>query len=443
MYSIVKIIQGRCRPWNISIAALICLTVYNVMLTVKLMYTQECPKQQRITIQKIPQVVYQKCNKNTQYNQDDPFSTLDLELGRWDDQHKYKLFDNIVVGDKYVVLNELFKTCLATQGSLDKLPSLIEVANNWNGPISLATFAASEEELNALLFYILYLKKCNEKINDKVSFHLALTKERRPKKYTIDEDRLREVKCDSPVEVLQHLTKNLKKGSNQWRAKLPYPQNHLRNLARKNCQAGFVFLTDVDIIPSSNMAESLDVFLGEAECKEGEKKCAYVVPTYEIDERVAFPHNKTDLVRMANKGLARPFHHKVFIYNQYATNFTRWQSTKDETNDVHISHPVTNFEFLYEPFYIAPDIVPPHDERFIGYGYTRNSQVYEMYVAGYEFLVLSPIFTCHWGLQVKRSRPTWREHQNNLNRKHFEAFKKEVFARYNRDPLNFMNTRKN
>lgn len=42
---------------------------------------------------------------------------------------------------------------------------------------------------------------------------------------------------------------------------------------------------------------------------------------------------------------------------------------------MHISHPVTNFEFFYEPFYVAPDVVPPHDERFIGYGYTRNSQV--------------------------------------------------------------------
>lgn len=44
-------------------------------------------------------------------------------------------------------------------------------------------------------------------------------------------------------------------------------------------------------------------------------------------------------------------------------------------NELHVSHNVTNFEFLYEPFYVAPDTVPPHDERFIGYGFTRNSQV--------------------------------------------------------------------
>ncbi|CAH1104308.1 unnamed protein product [Psylliodes chrysocephalus] len=431
-------IQGRCRVWNICIAALIFLTAYNVMLTVKLMYTQDCPKHH--SIQKVPEIIYEKCNKDIEYIQDEIYSNLNLNLGRWDNQHKYKLFDNFLVGKKYTILSDLYETCLATQGSLEKLPSLIEVAHNWNGPISVATFAASEEELNALLLYILYLRKCNEKIIDKVTFHLALAKERKPKQFNIDTQKLKELKCNNPTEVVQHLSKNLQKGSNQWRSRLPYPQNHVRNLARKNCQTRFTFLTDVDIIPSKGMAEVLDAYLRENKCKD---KCAYVVPTYEIDDRVMFPHNKTELIRLANKGLARPFHHKVFIYNQFATNFSRWQNTKDETEDVHISHPVTNFEFFYEPFYVAPDVVPPHDERFIGYGYTRNSQVYEMYVAGYKFHVLSPIFTCHWGLQVKRSRPPWREHQNTLNRKLFDSFKKEVFARYNKDPLNLIKPKKN
>jgi len=59
----------------------------------------------------------------------------------------------------------------------------------------------------------------------------------------------------------------------------------------------------------------------------------------------------------------------------------RWQASADSEDDtVRISHNVTNFEFLYEPFYVAPDTVPPHDERFLGYGYTRNTQV-----SGYTF----------------------------------------------------------
>lgn len=141
----------------------------------------------------------------------------------------------------------------------------------------------------------------------------------------------------------------------------------------------------------------------------------------------------------------------------------RWESgigsPQDETN---ISHNVTNFEFLYEPFYVSSDTVPPHDERFLGYGFTRNtqviafekynnifinflffpSQVYEMFVAGYQFQVLTPIFTCHWGLQNKKSRPAWRERQNNLNRKQFEVFKKEIYARYHRDPLQMLQPKK-
>lgn len=95
-------------------------------------------------------------------------------------------------------------------------------------------------------------------------------------------------------------------------------------------------------------------------------------------------------------------------------------------------------KFLYEPFFVAPDLNPPHDERFIGYGYTRNTQVYEMFVAGYQFQVLTPIFTIHWGLQNKKGRPAWREHQNNINRKQFEIFKREVFARYHKDPLKML-----
>lgn len=143
----------------------------------------------------------------------------------------------------------------------------------------------------------------------------------------------------------------------------------------------------------------------------------------------------------------------------------RWEADKATSNDdTGISHNVTNFEFLYEPFYVATDVAPMHDERFVGYGFTRNTQVnsmeiapklersteyvqfffqvYEMYVAGYQFHVLAPIFTCHWGLQNKKSRPAWRERQNNMNRKQFDVFKKEIYARYHRDPLQMLQPKK-
>ena len=56
-----------------------------------------------------------------------------------------------------------------------------------------------------------------------------------------------------------------------------------------------------------------------------------------------------------------------------------------------------------------------------------------MNLSGWQFLVLSPIFSIHWGLQKKKGRPTWRERQNSNNRNKFQQFKKEIFAKYNRD----------
>ncbi|XP_019767837.2 beta-1,4-glucuronyltransferase 1 isoform X2 [Dendroctonus ponderosae] len=480
--------QSKWRFWKLSIFILLFLTMYNIFLTIKLMYASSCDKNQpEVLFEPIkaeppaigcsdkvlesygsqPEISKSSTSKSLPDNRDiendnRPLTVkynlkLDLALGRSDDRMRYLLFDNVIVGDKFVHLTGLYKTSLATQSSLDKIASIIESSLHWGGPISLAIFAGSEKELNGLLMYIIYLRKCNVRIKERVSFHLAILKDKGPKKILIDDERISKMGCDDPIGVLKSLLKEVNKGVSDahiyiksslnfflkgispWRFKIPYPQNVLRNLARKNCRSEYTFLIDVDIIPSKGMAESLNIFLGTQKCQG---KCAYVVPTYELYERVAFPPDKTDLVRLANKGLARPFHHKVFIYNQYATNFSRWERFQDPDMNIRISHTVTNFEFLYEPFYIANDTVPPHDERFIGYGYTRNSQVYEMFVAGYEFLVLSPIFTCHWGLQVKKTRPPWREHQNNLNRRQFDQFKKEIFSRYNKDPLNMIKPKK-
>lgn len=63
-----------------------------------------------------------------------------------------------------------------------------------------------------------------------------------------------------------------------------------------------------------------------------------------------------------------------------------------------------------------------------------------MFMAGYTFYVLSPIFTCHWGLQLKKTRPHWRERQNTMNGRQFELFKREIFAKYNKDPLHMVKT---
>ena len=60
----------------------------------------------------------------------------------------------------------------------------------------------------------------------------------------------------------------------------------------------------------------------------------------------------------------------------------RWEKHALEFSITGIIHPVTNFEFFYEPFYVSRDDVPEHDVRFVGYGFTRNTQVSQVAIKG-------------------------------------------------------------
>lgn len=226
---------------------------------------------------------------------------------------KFLLFiDFAVTGERFKELSEEYVVCLATQGSVEKLYSLVQVAHHFSGPISAAVFAAGNDELYLLQLYVTYLRKCYPAIRDSVSFHLAIPKDRAPT-YLRDglSEKFSQFNCAQPETTLNELMKYRSIETTKWRTKNPYPQNHLRNVARKGCQNDFVFLTDVDIIPSMNFAENLDKFLRTTKCQSD--KCAFVIPTYEIDNRVKFPKDKFDLIRLAKKGLARPFHHKVSV----------------------------------------------------------------------------------------------------------------------------------
>lgn len=248
------------------------------------------------------------------------FDDLILAHGRWDASRQFKYFDFASIGNRFDELSKVYDVCLATQSSLERLYSLVNVAQNWAGSISLAVYVAGDDELYLLQLYLSYLQNCFVNIRDAVTIHLAYPRKRAP---TIVRKHLKSdysnFICDQPELTLKKLMKFRTAETIKWRLKNAYPQNHLRNLARKGCQSENVFLTDIDIIPSINFTQNLDKFLRKNQCT----KCAYVVPTYEIDNRAKFPQSKTDLLRLAKKGLARPFHHKVFIYNQFATNFSR------------------------------------------------------------------------------------------------------------------------
>ena len=53
-----------------------------------------------------------------------------------------------------------------------------------------------------------------------------------------------------------------------------------------------------------------------------------------------------------------------------------------------------------------------------------------MALSGWTFHVLSPIFTVHWGMQMKQRRPAWRKAQMDINRRLFDVIHQELKAKY-------------
>jgi len=162
---------------------------------------------------------------------------------------------------------------------------------------------------------------------------------------------------------------------------LLYPQNTMRNLARQHCKTEWVMCPDIDMVfpdldpdPSTpSMYSKLNTFLKTPRAVDCEK-CAFVFPLYEIknfDNRV--PSSKKVLLEYVKKQSAQIYHTRIFVENQRQSNLSDWEKLplKDE---IQISAKI-NYTWWYEPVYIVKQGAPNFDERYIGYGMTRNTQV--------------------------------------------------------------------
>ncbi|XP_054707673.1 beta-1,4-glucuronyltransferase 1-like [Uloborus diversus] len=346
---------------------------------------------------------------------------------RTDSRRTYIIHDAVVVGNAYH--SHVGHVTLATQCSVDRLHLLLEVAHAWKAPMSVAVFVPGIDFYIAKV-YIAYLRLCSQVIRTNATFHFLYHRDMPPPDIeTQDHNRQAVPACSRSGEALPLLLRYRTGSFRRWWQQALHPQNHLRNVARRGARTPYHFLTDIDIMPVPGLPRQLDVFLATSEHAHSCPKCVYVVPTYEMPERLPVPKSKTELVERVRRKQSRPFHAKVFIHNQYATNHTLWEKIPD-SHRLEAAYKITNYEFFYEPFYVAKANVPLHDERFIGYGFTRNTQVFEMHLAGFEFWVLNPAFAVHRGVQNKRGRGAWRERQNIINRKQFIRFKHEMALKY-------------
>ncbi|XP_065205600.1 beta-1,4-glucuronyltransferase 1-like [Planococcus citri] len=351
---------------------------------------------------------------------EEPNQEVILSSSRTSPNDKYLMYDKVAYGEKYAVISKISEVTLTTQSSLDRLTSFGFSASKWTGPISLAVYVNEPNEYCAFKKFLRYLKRCKSDIYDRTCFSLATPKETDLiENKTLSQCYQESISCSSSVnDILNIQIKKSTDTSKQYPQGPGYPQNTMRNLAKYNSLTSYHLMLDIDIIPSPKMSASLDKFFKDKPVF----KNGLVIPTYEISKKAKFPANKAELVNLKRKGQAQPFHKDVFALNQNATDFAKWEKIHDTFDDVKIVYDVPKFHLCYEPFFVEHRSGPFYNESFIGYGFTRSSHAYEMYMKNGNFQVLSPVFTVQLGLQKVKEWSPERQKENTSNLLIFQEF---------------------
>ncbi|XP_064481748.1 beta-1,4-glucuronyltransferase 1-like isoform X2 [Ornithodoros turicata] len=357
---------------------------------------------------------------------------LSLNDSHLDRRKLYRIHENVILAKKSIA-QEHNVVCLSSIASLSHLHWLPELAEHWTGPASVSVFVHGHA-LEFVIVYISFLRSCFPTIRDNFTFHLVFPADHNESLTIVNDDLPRILQHDSDVplfcssykDLSSYFTGLLKKFGD---TRTMFPQNHLRNVAREGCSASqFYYMIDVDAMPQYGLYERLLEFLPRRQPCD---KCLYVVPAFEGNVQVSHPRTKKELLaRYGKKKHFRVYHVIAFWKNQGATNITRWMSLPDE-EELKPAYEA-NFKFGYECFYVGPHTVPKYRERFIGYGFTRNVQTLESYLAGYKFLVLNNAFMIHRGLRNRTRNEPFREKEKTHNYKTFLAFRGTLQKTYGR-----------
>ncbi|KAG8438396.1 hypothetical protein GDO86_008903 [Hymenochirus boettgeri] len=154
-----------------------------------------------------------------------------------------------------------YDVTLVAQLSMDRLQMLELICRHWEGPMSLALYL-SDAEAQQFLRYAQASEVLQSRTN--VGYHVVY-----------------------------------KEGQ-------LYPVNLLRNVALKNAQTPYVFLSDIDFLPMYGLYESLKKSIAQLDSYRSPK--ALIVPAFEtLRYRLSFPKSKAELLSMLDMGALYTF----------------------------------------------------------------------------------------------------------------------------------------
>ncbi|XP_071548727.1 beta-1,4-glucuronyltransferase 1-like [Panulirus ornatus] len=311
---------------------------------------------------------------------------------------------------------------LVTQCSFARLHRLPLLAKHWQGPISIAVFALSGE-VQAVVQTFHLLRQCYPGIKENVTFSLIFPLNSPTSPHLTPTSNT--TPCEKIFSEIDQVNYDIKG--------IQYPANLLRNSARKATITPLMMVIDIDIVPSSGLHDAFVSYANEKNLfgeNSGEEKTVWVVPIYEIKESAGIPKTKQDLLKMRENGTARPFYQETCLNCQRYTNYEAWEKSRE--GRVGYVEPLYEvlWKAVWEPFYIGRNNIPLYDERFRQFGYNRISQVCELHMAGYRFLVLDTAFAVHEGFKTAGGFHKTKDMELEKNRILFRQFREELKDKY-------------
>ncbi|CAG9860970.1 unnamed protein product [Phyllotreta striolata] len=239
---------------------------------------------------------------------------------------------------KYVAIEN--DVTFVAQLSFDRLQTIEELVKAWAGPISFTLYVSDPELLKCIAF-IANSDVLKERMN--IAYHAVF-----------------------------------KEG-------VVYPINILRNVGLRNVQTDYVFLADIDFLPSNNLYESLIKYIA---MNGSLKKKALIVPAFEAQTFLnQLPSNKEQLLEgLSNKSII-PFLSTIWAPGHTPTMYDIWKNSAKPYK--------VKWEVDYEPYIVVRSDVVEYDENFIGFGWNKVSHIMELEAQNYEFTVLPDVFIIH------------------------------------------------
>jgi Glycosyl-transferase for dystroglycan len=289
-------------------------------------------------------------------------------------------------------------TC-ATQGGLSKLPRLLDMTSRWLGPVSFAAVVNSVQDLDVLFQFW----TDNPLIQEYVSLH-----------------------------VLMELPQ-LKRGENG-----RYPINQLRNLAMHNVKTDYVFLNDVDFVPSDHAHDKIAALIQHSALAT---KTFWVLPAFErlahantkdpahskdeVTDVNMIPKNKTELLAAIHQDKVVTIFHPYFKFGHGPTNFNKWYNLTDDNSTM---YPI-EYEQWFEPYVVCKtQDLHPYYAQFRGFGFNKNSFFAEAKHRKFQYYVLPHQFVVHMNHQGRADR--YKQDNSHLGPP-LSAFKKYLTNTYN------------